>query len=172
MPAVDFDAEIARIRAHLSDEFGDELAEDNDSVNELIEASLNEWKATASATLTRDMPFRDIEQQMEKYASLSPLHDLYDPTALINKFEVFCLENHEPFDKAFWQQHLAQPLSDPELTDTEAREEARITHVLLLLEWKKILDRALDAWNMHRVAEMRKEFRDEGSAHPKISPTA
>lgn len=154
MSSIDLDSIVSSIKLDLRQNHS-HLIDVNDSVDEKLVKSIEDWRQSVELSINDDNPFLDVDIELSKWRNTGPSDKAYNSDQIINIFEEFCQENTQRFDRAFWEQQLSISSSS---IDGEVIDEAEIAHKLLIHEWQRALDKASARWELSMFSELRKQL--------------
>ena len=152
MSAVSVTAEGESIQGELLDRYSDVVVT-SAAVKDKLEKTVGEWESSTSLTLLEDNPYQNIENRLESWREVDVESEDYRPLRLITDFERFCLANHVPFDRRFWDSQLEAPQTNK--GKSKKNQDRRVSHSLLISEWQKTLDKVVSHWQMETLSALR-----------------
>ncbi len=157
MPKIDLDSLASEVRSEVCQKYTD-LIDSNQSIGDRVSQSLHDWTRTAALEIDDSYPFGDVEISLKQARAARPKDKGYDSGSLIRAFEMFCLENRQPFDRKFWESQLSISLTE---ANREALDSVETAHRLLLAEWQKQLDKAAAQWKVSKLSQLRQKILKE-----------
>lgn len=135
-----------------------------------------EWVRRTQIEVAADNPFAMYEQDWESFVAKADQGAILEEEwlAATKCFGELSQATGIPFDPAFWHKQARREASEhqsqKELTD-EPRQKLQTAAVLLGIQWREVLDRAISAWELHEIARRRDLLRSELEAFLELIDT-